>query len=141
MLEFLLFLNNPEKQILDLIQKANYTVEENTPLCLIGEKFFGFLKKKSKVIVICTENAKEYGGYSFLKEDAFKTGLMIRRAIRHEAVHIAQQCNNGKLLNLKDTKISPYKMFFIVLEILLILLNIIHQMKMQFYHLNYLHNL
>ena len=57
MLEFLLFLNSHEKQILDLIQKANYKVEENTPLCLISHKFVGFLKKEAKTVVICTENA------------------------------------------------------------------------------------
>tara|TARA_B100001250_G_C19782638_1_gene782579 strand:- start:631 stop:1074 length:444 start_codon:yes stop_codon:yes gene_type:complete len=108
-MEFLLFLDGKEQEILELIYKANYKVEENTPLCLLGKDFFGFLKKKQRKVVICTKNAKEYGGYSFLKEDAFKTGLMIRRAIRHEAVHIAQQCNNGNLLNLKDIKMSPYK--------------------------------
>ncbi len=116
MLEFLLFLNSQEKQILDLIQKANYTVEENTPLCLINEKFFGFLKKKPKIVVICTENAKEYGGYNFMKNTnsgtSFKTGLMIRRALRHESVHVAQECNNGNLIqsnNGKKTKINDLK--------------------------------
>ena len=46
MLEFILFLNSPEKEIVSLIKKANYKIEENTPLCLISKKFFGFLKKK-----------------------------------------------------------------------------------------------
>ena len=116
MLEFLLFLSAPEKQILELIQEANYKVEENTPLCLINEKFFGFLKKRSKVVVICTENAKEYGGHNFMKNTnsgtSFKTGLMIRRALRHESVHIAQECNNGNLIqsgNQKKIKINITK--------------------------------
>ena len=103
-MEFLLFLASKEKEILELIQKANYTVEENTPLCLIGKEFFGFLKNKQKKVVICTKNAMQYGGYTPLRpdpEDNFKTGLMIRRALRHESVHIAQECNNGNLLNLK----------------------------------------
>ena len=110
MLEFLLFLHAQEKEILELIQKANYTVEENTPLCLINEKFFGFLKKRPKVVIICTENAKEYGGYNFMKntnsnsETSFKTGLMIRRALRHESVHIAQECNNGNLIQPNKSK-------------------------------------
>ncbi len=117
MLEFLLFLNSPEKEIVSLIQKANYKIEENTPLCLISNKFFGFLKKKQRTVVICTDNAKEYGGYMFAKgpkeEGSFKTGLMIRRAVRHESVHIAQECNGGKLLNQsgksKRAKISQHK--------------------------------
>ncbi len=117
MMEFLLFLNSSEQKILDLIQQANYKVEENTPLCLIGDKFFGFLKKSQRIVVICTENAKKYGGYSLTKgsdsELPFKTGLMIRRALRHEAIHIAQECNNGQPLNIFDKKrikISPYKL-------------------------------
>ena len=39
---------------------------------------------------------------------------MIRRAIRHEAVHIAQECNNGEVMHLttkEQIKISPYKLF------------------------------
>ena len=38
---------------------------------------------------------------------------MIRRAIRHEAIHVAQECNNGKVLNFakkNKIKISPYKL-------------------------------
>ncbi len=117
MLELILFLNSPEKEILDLVQKANYVVEENSPLCLIGENFFGFLDKSKRKIIICTENAKKYGGYNFTKtqgpKGSFKTGLMIRRALRHESVHIAQECNNGNTIgpiNGKKLEISPYKL-------------------------------
>ncbi len=113
-MEFLLFLNSYEKEILALVQKANYQVEENTPLCLLDKKFFGFLKKRQKRIVICTKNAMDYGGYNFIRykkpEDAFKTGLMIRRALRHEAIHVAQECNNGNLVNSERLKLSPYKL-------------------------------
>ncbi|KGG15071.1 MULTISPECIES: hypothetical protein [unclassified Prochlorococcus] len=117
MLEFLLFLNAQEKEIIELITKANYKLEENTPLCLIGKDFFGFLKKDQKTVVICTANAKDYGGYMFAKgpklEGSFKTGQMIRRAIRHEAIHIAQECNKGRLINpggKKNMEISSYKL-------------------------------
>ena len=116
MLEFIAFLTARDKEILDLIYKANYSVEENTPLCLLGKKFFGFLKKEQRTVVICTNNAKKYGGYSFTKNNqsigSFKTGLMIRRALRHEAVHIAQECNGGNvldILNKKTERMSPYK--------------------------------
>ncbi len=115
MLEFILFLNSPEKEIVSLIKRANYRIEENTPLCLISSKFFGFLKKKQRTIVICTDNAKSYGGYMFAKgpksEGSFKTGLMVRRALRHESVHIAQECNGGNLIyqGRKDIKISSHK--------------------------------
>ena len=51
MLEFILFLNAHEEKIVELIQKAGYELEENTPLCLLGNKYFGFLKIKQKRIV------------------------------------------------------------------------------------------
>ena len=116
MMEFLIFLNSKEKEILELISKAQYSVEENTPLCLLGTEFFGFLKKEKKTIVICTENAKKYGGFNFShqRQDPrdSKTGIYIRRALRHEAVHVAQNCNGGELLDLglkKKLIIHPYK--------------------------------
>tara|TARA_B100000700_G_C14990548_1_gene831068 strand:- start:858 stop:1322 length:465 start_codon:yes stop_codon:yes gene_type:complete len=116
-MEFLLFLNAQEKEILKLIQKANYKVEENTPLCLLGRKYFGFLKNTQKRVVICTENAKILGGH-FLrkvqnKEESGQTGIYVRRALRHESVHIAQHCNNGNLIEIetkKKLKIHPYKL-------------------------------
>ena len=117
MLEFLLFLNAHEEKIVELIQKAGYTLEENTPLCLLGDEFFGFLQKTQKKVVICTENTKKYTGYNLAKlageNEYIQTGRMIRRAIRHEAIHVAQECNNGKVLNFakkNKIKISPYKL-------------------------------
>ena len=116
-MEFLLFLNSHEREILELITKANYGVEENTPLCLLGEKFMGFFKRKQKRIVICTENAKTYGDFYLNKlknrGEAYKTSAFIRKALRHESVHVAQHCNNGKLLDLSrigNYKLNPSKM-------------------------------
>ena len=116
MMEFLLFLSAKDKEILDLVYKANFTAEENTPLCLLGKKFFGFLKKEQRTVVICTKNAKSYGGYMFAKgpksDGSFKTGLMVRRALRHESVHIAQECNGGNQIyqGKKSMKINSYKL-------------------------------
>tara|TARA_Y100001968_G_C19040294_1_gene564160 strand:- start:141 stop:611 length:471 start_codon:yes stop_codon:yes gene_type:complete len=115
-MEFLLFLNSGEEKIVEIIKNIDYSLEENTPLCLIDKKFFGFMKKKSKTIVICTENAKLYGGFNLPrinKKDYFdKTGFYIRRALRHESVHVAQLCNNSEPLNLKNNKkikMHPFK--------------------------------
>ena len=36
-MEFIDFLNSKEKEILNLIYQANYSAEENTPLCLLGK--------------------------------------------------------------------------------------------------------
>ena len=96
-MEFILFLNKIDKEIIELINKSNHSIEENTALCLIDKKFVGFYKKKEKTIVICTQNAKKLGGYRENKNyDNHKTNLYIRRALRHEATHLVQACNNNK---------------------------------------------
>ena len=62
-MEFILFLSKIDKEIIELINKSNHTIEENTALCLIDKKYVGFYKKREKAIVICTKNAKRLGGY------------------------------------------------------------------------------
>ena len=115
-MEFVDFLNSQEKQILNLIYQAGYSAEENTPLCLLSKKYFGFLKKPQKSVVICTQNAKDVGGYMFRSirdnDDYSPTKIYIRRALRHEAVHVAQGCNKDALLNMpgiKKLKFNKYK--------------------------------
>ena len=96
-MEFILFLNALDKEIIELIHKSNHSIEENTALCLIDKKFVGFYKKREKTIVICTENAKKLGGYRDDNiYDNHKTKLYIKRALRHEATHLVQSCNNNK---------------------------------------------
>ena len=96
-MEFILFLSKIDKEIIELINKSNHTIEENTALCLIDRKYVGFFKRREKAIVICTENAKKLGGYRKGKNyDNHKTNLYIRRALRHEATHLVQSCNNNK---------------------------------------------
>ena len=96
-MEFILFLSKIDKEIIELINKSNNSIEENTALCLIDKKFVGFYKKKEKTIVICTKNAKRLGGYREDKRyDNHKTNLYIRIALRHETTHLVQSCNNNK---------------------------------------------
>ena len=45
-MEFILFLSKIDKEIIELINKSNNTIEENTALCLIDKKFVGFYKRK-----------------------------------------------------------------------------------------------
>ena len=114
-MEFLAFLDSNEVEILRLIEKAGYSLEEDTALCLKGKEFVGFIKKQQKRVVICTENIKKREGYKNIKLrqiDSFdKTSIHIKKALRHEAVHIAQECNNGNLLNLQPTlRLNPAKL-------------------------------
>ena len=95
-MEFILFLNKIDKEIIELINKTNHSIEENTSLCQIDKKFVGFYKNREKTIVICTQNAKKLGGYrEDNRYDNHKTNLYIRRALRHETTHLAQSCNNN----------------------------------------------
>ena len=96
-MEFILFLSKLDKDIIELINKTNYSIEENTALCSIDKKYVGFFKRQEKTIVICTKNAKNVGGYRQNPNyDNHKTNIYIRRALRHEATHLAQSCNNNK---------------------------------------------
>ncbi len=105
-MEFIDFLDRAEVKIINIIEKVGYQIEENTKLCLLSKNYMGFLKRKKKVVIICTKNAKKREGYTILRKnnkDAYeRTALHIKKALRHEAVHIAQECNDGNLLNIKE---------------------------------------
>ena len=108
-MEFIEFLDRTEVEIIKMVEKAGYKTSENTKLCLLGENYVGFFNKRKKEIIICTNNAKNREGYTFKRKNNKvifeKTALHIKKAIRHEAVHVAQECNNGNLLKM-DRKIS-----------------------------------
>ena len=101
-MEFIIFLSKLDKDIFELIKKANYSIEENSALCLIDKQYIGFHKKEGKTIIICTENAKNITNFTNRRtsynKDNHKTKLYIRRALRHEATHMIQACNGDKII-------------------------------------------
>ena len=106
-MEFIIFLSKLDKEILDLLIKANYIVEENKIECLLNKEIKGIHNFKENKIIICTENAKRKTNYIKKKQrpnkDNFKTELAIRKALRHEATHAIQKCNNNKTVgDIKD---------------------------------------
>ena len=105
-MEFIEYLDKAELEIIKVIEQVGYKTEENTKLCLLSDDYVGFLNKSKKVIIICTNNAKKREGYTLLRKkdkDSFeRTALHIKKALRHEAVHVAQECNNGNILNTKE---------------------------------------
>ena len=105
-MEFIEFLDPIEIEIVRIIKKAGYSTEENTAICLLDEDFVGFLKQKQKIIVICTDNAKKKENYTLLRNlntNAFeRTARHIKKGLRHEAAHVAQECNNGNILDIKQ---------------------------------------
>ena len=113
-MEFIEFLDRAEIEIIRIVEQVGYSIEENTSLCLISDKYVGFLKKRQKRIVICTENAKKREDYTLLsKRDVNRferTAKHIKKALRHESVHVAQECNNGNLLDIKKSlSMNPAK--------------------------------
>jgi len=113
-MEFIQFLDKIEIEIIRMVGEAGYSIEENTTLCLSSDNYVGFLRKKEKTIVICTENAKKREGYTLLsKRDTNRferTATHLKKALRHESIHVAQECNDGKLLDMKKRlSINPAK--------------------------------
>ena len=101
-MEFIIFLSKLDKEILDLLIKANYIVEENKIECLLNKEIKVLHNFEENKIIICTENAKRKTNYRNKKnrqhKDNFKTELAIRKALRHEATHVIQKCNNNTVV-------------------------------------------
>ena len=101
-MEFIIFLNKLDKEIVQLIKKVNYSIDENSALCLMDKKYVGFHKRREKKIIICTENVKNITNFKNKqlsnRKDNHKTKLYIRRALRHEATHMVQSCNGDKII-------------------------------------------
>ena len=56
-MEFIIFLSKIDKEIIDLLIKANYIVEENKIECLLNKEIKGLHNLVENKIIICTENA------------------------------------------------------------------------------------
>ncbi len=115
-MEFIIFLSKLDKEILELLIKANYIVEENKIECLLNKEIKGLHNFEENKIIICTENAKRKTNYRIIKQKTskgnFKTELAIRKALRHEATHAIQKCNKNKAVeNIKNLegKLNPSK--------------------------------
>ena len=115
-MEFIIFLGKLDKEILNLLIKANYIVEENKVECLLNKKIKGLHNFEENKIIICTENAKRKTNYRNKKKqpnkDNFKTKLAIRKALRHEATHAIQKCNKNRIvgdIKILERKLHPNK--------------------------------
>ncbi len=108
-MEFIQFLDRTEVEIIKMVEKAGYKTVENTKLCMLDENYVGFFNRRKKEIIICTSNVKKREGYTHLRKNNRnifeKTALHIKKALRHEAVHVAQECNDGNSLKI-DRKLS-----------------------------------
>ena len=115
-MEFIIFLSKLDKEILDLLRKTNYVVQENKIECLLNKNIKGLHNFEENKIIICTENAKKKTNYRKMKKqqnkDNIKTERAIRKALRHEATHAIQKCNYNKIIgDIKklESKLHPRK--------------------------------
>ena len=113
-MEFIIFLSKLDKEILDLLIKTNYVVQENKIECLLNKNIKGLHNFEENKIIICTENAKKKTNYRNIRQpqnkDNFKTERAIRKALRHEATHAIQKCNNNKTVgNIKNLEGKLHK--------------------------------
>ena len=119
-MEFIIFLSKLDKEILDLLTRANYIVEENKVECLLNKNIKGLHNFEENKIIICTENAKKKTNYRNIKKqnkDNFKTEKAIRKALRHEATHAIQKCNNNKVVgDIKNLESKLHKSKWRALE-------------------------
>ena len=101
-MEFIIFFIKLDKEILDLLIKANYIVEENKIECLLNKEIKGLHNYEDNKLIICTANAKRKTNYRNKKQlpnkENIKTELAIRKALRHEATHAIQKCNKNKTM-------------------------------------------
>ena len=67
-MEFIIFLSKIDKDILDLLIKANYIVEENKIECLLNKEIKGLHNKDENKVIICTDNAKRKTNYKVIKK-------------------------------------------------------------------------
>lgn len=73
------------KQLIELIAKANYRVQENISWCADG-KYAGAVIHENKTFFICTKNIlKGSNANQYLNETVY-----------HEAVHVVQSCRGMK---------------------------------------------
>ena len=75
-MEFILFLSKLDKEILNLLIKANYIVEENK-------------------IIICTENAKRKTNFRNKNQQPNKDNFKTERAITVSYTHLTLPTNSG----------------------------------------------
>jgi len=72
-MEFIIFLSKLDKEILDLLIKANYIVEENKIECLLNKEIKGLHNFEENKIIICTEMQKRKQITEMKNRDQIKT--------------------------------------------------------------------
>lgn len=75
--------NNPHRLIVQAVKEAGYSAELNPPECSTKTNYHGFVIPKKRRFVLCLEN--------------IPNDTSVFTTIRHEALHVAQDCHGGLL--------------------------------------------
>ena len=118
-MEYANFLNANAKIVHNQVLKAGYQIRENSPYCLMTKKTLALHDGKAKIIYLCTQNLKNIlywdapvGPRTVLSKSRQKeASFFMSKALTHEAVHVAQYCNSGKLIapDKSSTVVSKFK--------------------------------
>ena len=84
-MNFFFYLTPQAQEIVNLINKAKFSVKENVEFCR-DKKFFGYVDFGKK-FVICTSNIKNSG---------LDPKFYINETVYHESVHVAHHCKGYK---------------------------------------------
>ena len=98
-MDFLLFLTPINKAIVNDLIKAKFNFVENSQMCNVNPRYFGFLHKDKRFIV-CTQNI-------LVGEDNPRD--WINQTVTHEAVHAAQNCKKGSLGYKREKMPLPFE--------------------------------
>lgn len=85
-MDFLLYLSPAGQQLINLIAKSKYEIQENSYLCKKYPELFGY--NLDKQFVVCTKN---------IKNTISPVNYYVNETVYHEAVHVAQACAKGSL--------------------------------------------
>lgn len=96
-MEFLLYLTQDSKEIMALLQRAQYTVRENTSACRDKDLFGSAVDGRQ--LIICTQNIKRSG---------HDLAFYVNETLTHEAVHAAQQCRGRAFWIAKESMPLPW---------------------------------
>ena len=75
-------------------------INEILNFVLLGNTYEDLIKWKD----VIKNEARKNKNFINVEDDFNQTSIYIRRALRHEAVHVAQGCNDGKALNISKEK-------------------------------------
>jgi hypothetical protein len=103
MIELIGLLLPAQLELINVVAKTGFTIHEDAGLCQSSVIVFGWTDA-NKNVGFCPNNLREYAKQKNYPESYIKNSM--NTAVVHEAVHVAQMCNNRKPVLLSPVKMS-----------------------------------